>query len=187
MLTDRPPLRRAFRTLTGVVVVAAVVAQLTAELVPVGSGFTRVVQAVRPATTLYEAVALVVYTVRLGPDPAGMELLGWVDGTLHLVAPVLLVADWFLVPSTRTPGRGDIPWWLVYPVVFVTYSLVRGHRVGWYPYDFLDPRDRGYVSVVVGTVVAGAFITVAAGGLVALTRALNEVRGARPAQAPPLS
>jgi hypothetical protein len=32
---------------------------------------------------------------------------------------------------------------MVYPIVYLTYSLVRGPIVDWYPYDFIDPDEQG--------------------------------------------
>ncbi len=38
--------------------------------------------------------------------------------------------------------------WLVYPLLFAVYSLIRGPIVGWYPYPFLDPAHVGGYGVV---------------------------------------
>ena len=38
---------------------------------------------------------------------------------------------------------------LVYPVAYGAYSLIRGPIVDWYPYPFLDPRVHGYPYVTV--------------------------------------
>lgn len=35
-------------------------------------------------------------------------------------------------------------WWLVYPFVYLVYTLIRGSITGTYPYPFLDVSTIGY-------------------------------------------
>ena len=49
--------------------------------------------------------------------------------------------------SAAASFRGGLIW-LAYPLVYVVYSLIRGHVVDWYPYPFLDPGPRGYTGVI---------------------------------------
>ncbi len=46
--------------------------------------------------------------------------------TLHYVAPVLYVAWWLLVGRSGASRFSDIPWWLIYLLVYVVYAMVRG-------------------------------------------------------------
>jgi hypothetical protein len=41
---------------------------------------------------------------------------------------------------------------LVYPVVYVAYSLIRGRLVGWYPYPFLNPATSGYTGILLTSI-----------------------------------
>ena len=43
--------------------------------------------------------------------------------------------------------------WLIYPLVYLPYVLVRGASTGRYPYPFLDVGDLGLGVVLVNTVV----------------------------------
>ncbi len=86
-----------------------------------------------------------------------------VNAVLHQVVPALAVLEWLLVPSARSPR-----WWsplagLVFPVVYLAYTLVRGLFVGWYPYAFVDPTlPGGYARLFSSlTVVLVAFVAVA--------------------------
>ena len=165
---------------------AAAVLFVLLEVARPGSGFARVLHAIRPAVTLYMGMTGVIYLLLLAPESADVGLSqNWVDLTVHMIAPLAIVADWFLAPSPRTPRYLDVPWWMIYPAVFVTYSLLRGARADWYPYPFLDPRDDGYLQVVTNVAVLTAGVLLLAGGCVALTRMTNEVRGPRPAPLPP--
>ena len=62
----------------------------------------------------------------------------WSSQLLHFWIPAYAIVDWLIAP-----GR-DVPWStvgfvLVFPVVWVAYTLIRGSFVYWYPYFFLDP------------------------------------------------
>ncbi len=110
---------------------------------------------VRGAITLYMTVTLLVYAFILRPLGADVgEYRIWVDFIQHTAAPVALIQDWFLFPPRRVFPPAEVAKWLVFPIVYLTYSLIRGPIVDWYPYPFLDPRlDGGYGRVTAFTVV----------------------------------
>ena len=106
------------------------------------SVMNRIAIAIRPAVVLYMSMTGIVYAVLLAPVSADVGLTApWVDKVLHVVAPIVVVGDWFLDPPLRAPDVRDIPKWLVFPIAYLVYSLVRGSIADWYPYPFLDPRD----------------------------------------------
>jgi hypothetical protein len=64
--------------------------------------------------------------------------------------PVVMVADWLFQPPRATLRPKHIWYWLLYPVGYLVYSLIRGALVNWYPYWFIDPaRAGGWGGVVV--------------------------------------
>jgi hypothetical protein len=67
---------------------------------------------------------------------------------LHRVIPVVMVADWLIDPPRAALELRRALIWLVYPLLFAAYSLMRGPIVGWYPYPFLDPAQVGGYGVV---------------------------------------
>ncbi|WP_228809812.1 Pr6Pr family membrane protein [Nocardia otitidiscaviarum] len=109
-------------------------------------------QLVRGATTLYLVITGVVYAVLLA-DIDVMLTDRWINDVLHRVLPIVLLVDWLLVPAGLIAGLRLVGLWLIYPVVYGAYTLVRGPIVDWYPYPFIDPRGQGYVSMVLGLVV----------------------------------
>lgn len=116
----------------------------------------------RGAATVYLTVTFVVVLLLLQNVDVGLQL-AWVDLVLHKLTPVVIVADWLLdPPRTRLSTRNALLW-LVYPLVWLAYTLVRGAAVGWYPYPFLDPAHAGsYGSVAVTSLiilVAGAVLS----------------------------
>jgi len=75
-------------------------------------------------------------------NPQGLQ---WVaDELLHDVMPILFVIYWwFCVP------KGILRWssvwpWLIYPLVYFIYILIRGRWVGSYPYPFIEVDRLGY-------------------------------------------
>ena len=141
-----------------------------------GTTVYRLVTAIRPGVVLYMSMTGVVYAVLLAPVAADVGLTAkWVDAIVHVIAPIVVFADWFLSPPERQPEVADIPKWLVFPVAWLIYSFVRGGLVDWYPYPFIDPRPDvphaagSWIAVTVMVAVVTAAVLVFAWGLASLT------------------
>ena len=123
------------------------------------------------ATAVYITVVGLGYTLLLRHiwNPQGLQKLA--DTLLHDAVPILYVLLWLtlLRPRARLPWRAAATW-LLWPAIYLIYSLVRGALTGWYPYPFLDPRTLGYprVALVVAICFAVAFALSLA--TIALTR-----------------
>ncbi|MEU7766134.1 Pr6Pr family membrane protein [Nocardia sp. NPDC049190] len=141
-------------------------------------------QLIRGASTLYLLTTGVVYAVLLS-DSAMILADRWINDVLHGALPLVLVADWVLGAGRERlgPAAGVIGAWLVYPAAYGAYTLIRGLVNGWYPYPFLDPRQRGYASVITGLValacvfVFSAVAVAAVGGM--LRRRVGNTRSGR--------
>jgi hypothetical protein len=68
----------------------------------------------------------------------------WIDAVLHRIFPVIVVLDWLIDPPDTRLRYRDALIWLIYPLVWLGFTLVRGAADGWYPYPFLDPANGGY-------------------------------------------
>ncbi|MBV7407896.1 Pr6Pr family membrane protein [Maritimibacter sp. DP1N21-5] len=121
--------------------------------------------------TLWITIVGVVYHTLLAQlwSPEGLAL--WADQGLHTATPVLSVLFWFVFAS-----RVPLPWitaaqWLVWPLAYTIYALLRGMLTGWYPYPFLDLAVLTPAQVAANSV--GLTIAFFLGGLalVAITRA----------------
>jgi hypothetical protein len=72
---------------------------------------------------------------------------GWgkvADEIVHSVVPMLCIIHWL----TFIP-KGSIQWkhainWLIYPTLYLAYTLVHGFTSGYYPYPFMDVNTVGY-------------------------------------------
>ena len=79
--------------------------------------------------------------------PEGWQWLA--DELLHDVMPLLfLVYWWSCVPKGRL-RVGHIGLWVIYPLVYFAYSLLRGHLLAVYPYPFIDVEKLGYPQVFI--------------------------------------
>lgn len=144
---------------------------------------------VRAAVTTYMVVTGVVYNLLL----RGIELpqgatIPWSNEVLHVVGPVILIADWLLLAnSRRLPARAI--WWIVaYPIAWAAYTLLRGAfltdpRTGsaWYPYPFLNPEisANGYWSVTFYVLLIAGVVLLTGRGVAKTARVLT-VSGGTP-------
>jgi hypothetical protein len=121
----------------------------------------------RGAVSLYMTATLLVYAVLLRPIAADVgNYRPWIDYIEHTAAPVLVLQDWLLFPPRRRLPASWLWGWMVFPVVYLAYSLIRGPGAGWYPYPFLDPTlDGGYPRVALYVVVI-ALVFVGIGSLI---------------------
>jgi hypothetical protein len=121
----------------------------------------------RGAATLYLVVTFIVVVVLL--QGAELSLSNQVvDFVVHKLFPVLAVIDWIVDPAETDLRMTDIALWLIAPLVWVAFTLIRGALDNWYPYPFLDPDPAGYRSVAYHVIVIFAGFLVIAGVIVAL-------------------
>lgn len=97
---------------------------------------------VRATAAVAMAIVGIVYGVLLRNEDLG-SLMPWVNIVVHYVMPVVVVLDWLYEPP-RSPLNGrQIGLVLIYPLVYLVYTLSRGAIRGWYPYPFLNPSKAG--------------------------------------------
>jgi hypothetical protein len=120
--------------------------------------------------------------------PQGTTVV-WSNEVLHVVAPLFLLVD--LIVGTWPPRlpRRAVLGILVFPVLWIVYTLVRGPLVTnpvtgaawWYPYPFLDPHVvGGYAGTVPYILGIAVGLALFAAGVVSVGRR----RSAGPSAAP---
>ena len=111
----------------------------------------------------------------------------WSDTLLHFVVPGLAIIAWTTDSVTAVNVRvpwSTVGWVLVYPSIWLAYTLVRGADVGWYPYFFLDEAQvDGPVGVALYCALVLVIFLMLTAALVAINRRLW--RRARAREAPP--
>ncbi len=91
-----------------------------------------------------------------------------VNLAVHYIVPVAVVAGWVAFGPRPRIDRRTVGWSLLFPALWMAYTLVRGAIWGWYPYPFVDAASHGYLRVAVNgvlvTLVLGAVAAVFAAG-----------------------
>lgn len=120
--------------------------------------------AVKGAVTMGIVVTLLIYWfVLVGANfsmiPNGTEASNL---TVHLIVPLMAVADWLLFDQKGSIGPIDPIRWLALPLYYLVFALVAAplgatYRDGTsYPYFFIDPNLVGWPGVAVNVVLVGA-------------------------------
>ncbi len=97
---------------------------------------------VRGASVVGMALVGIVFGVLLRDEDLG-SLLPWVNLVLHYIMPVVMVADWLYQPPTTKLVFAQTWMWLIFPFLYLAYSLIRGSIVGFYAYPFFNPAKVG--------------------------------------------
>ena len=116
---------------------------------------------VQAACSLYILfVGLVFWFVLGGPQDVEAWWLWIPEVTAHTLSPLLGVVWWATAVERGRLRLWHPVAWLVYPIAYLGYWLVRGPIVGEYPYFFLDVGELGYggVAVWIGILVAGFLV-----------------------------
>jgi hypothetical protein len=103
------------------------------------------------AITLYITIVGLVYNaiLRFLWAPTGSQKV--VDELLHLVIPILVLLYWILFVPKKTLEFKDIFPWLIFPAVYLVYTLIRGAFFSFYPYPFIDVILLGYDKVLINS------------------------------------
>jgi hypothetical protein len=114
------------------------------------------------AITLYIIIVGLIYNVilRFLWAPEGLQKLA--DELLHTIIPSFFLFFWlFVVPRAEIKITVVLEW-LLYPLLYLIYILVRGALSGFYPYPFIDVKALGYNKVVVNSIgILGVFTALA--------------------------
>lgn len=103
------------------------------------------------AITVYIIIVGAVYNLILRHiwQPQGLQLI--VDELLHSVNPVLFLLFWiFTIDKSQLKWKHLFPW-LIYPLVYLIFILVRGSFAHWYPYPFVDINQLGISKVLINS------------------------------------
>jgi len=130
-----------FTILTNLLVAAATTFAALAPGSRVGRWFAQ--PSVCGAIVTYIAFVGIMYELLLRHtwNPQGWQRVA--DTLLHDVTPLLFAAYWLAFVPRRSVQAGDLPWWLLYPIAYLAYAMIRGAVTGAYPYHFLDPATEG--------------------------------------------
>ncbi|HMI09085.1 MAG TPA: Pr6Pr family membrane protein [Candidatus Saccharimonadales bacterium] len=114
----------------------------------------------RGAAVIYMVATGIIFSLLLtGLQEELLTHIPWVNAVLHYVLPLAALLDWlFDLPERRISFKQGLVW-LVFPLSYLVYSLIRGSVVDWYPYPFLNPTLEGGWSrvTIMAIVITGVF------------------------------
>jgi hypothetical protein len=87
-------------------------------------------------------------------QPEGFQFIA--DELLHDVMPLLFVVYWWRCVPKGVLRFKHIGLWVLYPLVYFAYVLLRGDLLGQYQYPFIDVGTLGYPQVFMN---AGGILT----------------------------
>lgn len=111
------------------------------------------------AITVYITIVGLVYQILLRHvwQPEGLQLI--VDELLHSFVPVAVIIYWYLYETKSSVAYRQIISWLIYPLIYLIYILIRGNFSGFYPYPFINVLNLGITKVLVNSVLLMALFT----------------------------
>jgi hypothetical protein len=114
----------------------------------------------RGAAVIYMTITGIVFVLLLS---GSNESVPWANAVVHYLMPIVIVLDWLIVPPRSRITWGRALRWLIFPVIYFGYTLIRGAIVGWYPYPFLNVASKGYgqvladgIGILIGMVAVGS-------------------------------
>lgn len=143
-----------------------------------GRNETRVLNIVRLSTVTFTVVVTLVYNMLLRglPDAAADGDYVWPilpNEILHVWAAIFMLIDWMLSSRRINLRIRTIFWVLLFPLVWLVYSIIRGLAVDWWPYWFINPNEpagvTGMLTYIVGIMLFLLTIAIALLGLQRIT------------------
>ncbi len=103
------------------------------------------------AVTVYITIVGLVYQILLRHiwEPKGMQMV--VDEMLHSAIPILVIIFWYLYEEKKSRDYKQILKWLIYPLIFLIFILIRGEFSNFYPYPFVNATNLGLKQVLINS------------------------------------
>lgn len=125
---------------------------------PNGKGFWH-----RPGTLTALAAIMtfvgIIYHITLRPvwNPEGFDLI--TSEIHHTLVPLGTILFWYLYENKGIATFSELIKWLIYPITYIAYVLVRGSLSDFYPYYFLDISTMGLGKVLINSMGLFAVIS----------------------------
>ena len=126
-----------------------------------GPGYFFSQQGTLTAITVYILIVGIIYNLILRSlwNPQGLQWV--VDELLHSAIPLLFFGFWIIFAPKDELLWKDIWSWLIYPIVYMLFILIRGSTSNFYPYPFINIKVLGLNKVLANSMgIALAFILV---------------------------
>ncbi|MDT4922991.1 MAG: hypothetical protein QOG01_704 [Pseudonocardiales bacterium] len=148
--TDAPPVAtRVIRFFSYFTIESNLLVMITAAMLAVRADRDgRLWRVLRLDALFGITVTLVTYAVLLAPqhDPHGVT--AWTNAGLHYMAPIMTIVGWVMFGPRPRIGEDTILLALIWPALYIAYTLAHGAASDWYPYPFIDVAHLGYATAL---------------------------------------
>ncbi len=66
----------------------------------------------------------------------------------HTIAPIGFILDWLLFDRKGLMYKSDLKYWVIFPMLYWTVTIIHGNISGLYPYFFMDVGAIGFAAVL---------------------------------------
>ena len=105
------------------------------------------------AITVYITIVGLVYQFALRHlwEPEGLQKI--IDESLHSIIPLLVIVYWYFYENKKSIQYKSCIQWLIYPMMYLVYILIRGAFSNFYPYPFVNVINLGFQKVMVNSLI----------------------------------
>lgn len=150
LATDVPPApTRVIRFLSYFTIESNLLVAITAAMLAARADRDGAVWRVLRLDALFGiTVTFVTYAVLLAPqhDPHGIN--AWTNAGLHYVVPLMTIVGWFAFGPWPRIDERTLLFALIWPALYIAYTLAHGAASDWYPYPFIDVTRIGYATAL---------------------------------------
>lgn len=104
----------------------------------------------RGASVVYMTITMLGFAILF--QGKNEYLLPSVNLIFHYLVPILVMLDWITSISTERITFKKTQRWLIFPLLYFLYVMVRGSLTNSYPYPLLNPLEVGGLMNVIGFV-----------------------------------
>ena len=105
------------------------------------------------AITIFALIVGIVYHIVQKPlwNPEGIDLI--IDTIHHTLIPIGTLTVWLMMKNKEVLDLKRLFKWLLYPVLYVFFVLMRGYFSNFYPYAFMNVGTLGLAKVMLNLAI----------------------------------
>jgi hypothetical protein len=104
------------------------------------------------AMCVYITIVCLVYQLVLRKEHTQYGWFRFCDEVFHSISPLMFVLFWLIfIPKAKLPWAKAFNW-LLYPLLYCFYVLIRGAMSDYYPYSFIDGTKLTYTHIFINCV-----------------------------------
>ena len=125
------------------------------------------------AVTVYITIVGLVYQILLRHIWEPKETQRVVDELLHSAIPIFVIIFWYLYEEKKSIAYQQILKWLIYPLMYLIFILIRGDFSNFYPYPFVNVNDLGLKTVLINSALLILFFIGISAGFIRLGKVIK--------------